>query len=145
MKRLLKILIGIILQPFLFMRWNWILLLVFLPSMVTGEGSITYGQAFQLILVGWICMNVFLSGIMMNTIGKLYFGMYIKLFNIKYEVVGKWASDMIYNFSANEHPTIVISGTHSFNTVVKTMGGNIYNPKASIMREVLNEWFFRMK
>jgi len=130
-----RILMGIIILPFLYGRYSFILFLPFLFIYPWENGSAAF-LTFSLIY------SLFFGFIMGNLeVMNIWTKMFQRIFNIKYERKGDWTSNALHSFSTWSHPTIVVRGkTHKL--AIKEMGGNLYNLDASIRRKAIFYWFF---
>lgn len=131
--KLFKYLCGLIIIPILYIRYSLILFLIF---------YLTNKCELEKITILWFIYAVFFGFIMGNCgVMKYWTKLFVYLFNIKYDIIGYWSSEIIHSHSMWSHPILKI-GEKEWKLSIATRGGNLYNEDDNLRRKAIFYWLF---
>lgn len=130
--KLFRRIIGIILLPFLYIRYTFILFipLFFIIDIPTDK--------FFLI---WFLYAVFFGFIMGNCgVMKYWTMLFEKIFKIEYDITGKWCNNTVGLGSIYSHPILKVRGK-TYNVTLTKMGNALYEEHHNLRRKAIFLWF----
>ena len=137
--------LGIVLRPFLYARWSFILFLPwFIPSLLNNDscnsGPIIWGMF--IVWVFYICVYQLVMSwggpFETNPMEKITKWL-MRILKVEYKNCRDWHDPMIHSGSVWNRDAIEIKGKkYSFST--PSMGGNSYSYDSSLNRKILFTW-----
>lgn len=140
-------LIGLILLPFLYARWSFILFLPWAIPALLNNTSCSTGELLQGMFIVWvfyICVYQIVlgwGGPFKDNPMELITRWLIRILKVEYKECNEWHDPMMHSGSVWERDTIEIKGKkYTFSTA--TMGGNSYSGDSSLNRKILFTYLF---
>lgn len=136
----MKKVLGIILLPVLYARYQFVFGMAFAHFFVQGIPDVK--SFFLCSAICWFFISLFYAFLMGNfELMKYWANMWARIVRLKYKRTGTWTTGMIHSFSAWDHPTIQIEDK-SYDLSVAAMGGNTYEADANITRKAIFIYLF---
>lgn len=135
MKRYIRILMGVLLMPFMYARYSPAF---FLPILFIDIGGSNF-EAFAIISFIYALFFSFIMGNLnvMNGYTKLI----QRLLGVEYEEKGEWMKSVMHSHSIWTHPIIEVRGK-DYECAFTEMGGALYDVEAKKRRFAIVRWLF---
>lgn len=131
---ILRRILGLILMPFLYARYNFIL---FLPLLyIDGYTSEMF----------FVCSFIYTLtfAIFMGNMGlmKYWTKLFVKILNVKYEILGYWTSDTIFSYNDWTFPILKVRDKE-YKLMISIGGGNLYEKDDNLRRKSIVYWLLK--
>ena len=122
---------GLIALPLLYIRYSFAL---FFPMLFID--GVTGNEVFIIWSI-YVLVFVFIMGNceVMHHWTKLF----AWIFNVKYDILGKWTHGMVHSNSVWAHPILKVRDKE-YKLTIAVMGGNIYNEYDILRRKAIVFW-----
>lgn len=139
----MKKIIGILLLPFLYARYSF---LIFIPFLIVL--TIMYGE-ISLFLRLWFVVSFICGAFLSFVLGilgvlKYWTKFLVNVFKIDYKVVGNWTTSSAHSASLWSHPILELRGEKNkkYELSIAVAGGNLYEEEDNIRRKAIVYYLF---